>query len=183
MNRLSAELQLVLDAARQHADDDQRWRGVAAPAYFASNLARGENRRKLRDAIAAVATLVPSDAAKAVSDVEAERDTALKVGDEYYAASQEQAAELRKLRLAYDRSRWQPIETAPRRNKLVLLLYGEENGRRIWGRGYYFKGVPGDGEGWVTSIFYTEPEDDARGNFTPTHWMFMPEEPVSTSAR
>jgi hypothetical protein len=118
-----------------------------------------------------------------VRDLEAERDTALKVSSEYYAATQEQAAELRKLRLADDRSRWRPIESAPRSHKQVVLLYGEENGRRIWGRGYYFKGVPGDGEGWVTSSFYTEPDDDARGIFTPTHWMFMPDAPSARRSR
>jgi hypothetical protein len=72
---------------------------------------------------------------------------------------------------------WQPIETALR-DKRVLLLYGEEHGRRIWARGYYFKGVPGDGEGWVASIIYTEPEDDMRGSFSaPTHWMLFQEPP------
>lgn len=79
-------------------------------------------------------------------------------------------------------SGWQPIETAPRQHKQVVLLYGEEYGRRIWGRGYYFKGVPGDGEGWVTSSFYTEPEDDSRGIFTPTHWMPMPKSATPQNA-
>jgi hypothetical protein len=48
------DLQLVLDAARQHAGNDQHWRGVSAPAYFAANLGRDENRRKLWDAISRV---------------------------------------------------------------------------------------------------------------------------------
>ena len=73
---------------------------------------------------------------------------------------------------------WQPIATAPKEHKRVLMLYGCEFGRHILGRGYWFKGVPGDDEGWVTSGFYTSPEDDMRGTFTPTHWMPLPRPPV-----
>ncbi len=71
---------------------------------------------------------------------------------------------------------WQPIETAPKMR--TILVYGCEASRRIWGRAYYFKGVPGDGEGWIASSFYTEPKDDMRGSFTPTHWMPLPAPPV-----
>ena len=75
-------------------------------------------------------------------------------------------------------SGWQPIESAPKKHKRVVMLYGEEFGRRVWMRGYYFKGVPGDGEGWITTIIYCEPNDDWRGGGPqPTHWMPFPPEP------
>ena len=67
---------------------------------------------------------------------------------------------------------WRPIETAPKDR--VILVYGCEFRRHIIGRGYWFQGVPGDGEGWITSSFYTQPKDDMRGNFTPTHWTPLP---------
>lgn len=70
---------------------------------------------------------------------------------------------------------WQPIDSAPKDR--VVLLYGCEYHRHVFGRGYWFHGVPGDGEGWITSSFYTSPEDDSRGIFTPTHWMPMPAPP------
>jgi hypothetical protein len=74
--------------------------------------------------------------------------------------------------------KWLKIATAPK-DKRVVLLYGEQFQRRIWARGYYFKGVPGDGEGWVANIIYTEPEDDMRGSFNqPTHWMPLPSPPA-----
>lgn len=80
---------------------------------------------------------------------------------------------------AQQQNGWQPIATAPK-DKRVVLLYGEEHHRRVWARGYYFKGVPGDGEGWVASIFYTEPDDDTRGAFMNlTHWMPLPPAPPS----
>jgi hypothetical protein len=74
---------------------------------------------------------------------------------------------------------WQPIDSAPKHG--VILLYGCEHHRHIWGRGYWFQGVPGDGEGWITSSFFTSPKDDMRGTFTPTHWMALPDPPVSAS--
>jgi hypothetical protein len=75
---------------------------------------------------------------------------------------------------------WQPIETAPKDR--VILLYGVHFHRRIWGRGYWFQGVPGDGEGWIAHSFYTEPSDDMRGCFEPTHWMPLPAPPSATLA-
>jgi hypothetical protein len=48
----------VLDAAQQHANDEQAWRSVWGSAYFESNLARDENRRKLRRAIKQLAALL-----------------------------------------------------------------------------------------------------------------------------
>lgn len=68
---------------------------------------------------------------------------------------------------------WQPISSAPK-DGLTVLLYAEAHHRRIWGRGFYFQGVPGDGEGWIAHTFYTEPKDDLSGAFEPTHWMPLP---------
>jgi hypothetical protein len=77
-----------------------------------------------------------------------------------------------------DAKRWQPIDSAPMKDKRVVMLYGEEFGRRVWMRGYYFKGVPGDGEGWITNIIYCEPNDDWRGSGPqPTHWTPLPSAP------
>ncbi len=72
---------------------------------------------------------------------------------------------------------WQPIETAPRDGRRVLV-YGVQFRRRCFGVGYYFKGVPGDGEGWIAQMFYTEPTDDARGSMEPSHWMPLPPPPT-----
>ncbi len=75
-------------------------------------------------------------------------------------------------------SGWQPIESAPKKHKHVVMLYGEEFGRRVWMLGYYFKGVPGDGEGWITTIIYCEPSDDWRGSGPqPMCWMPLPAAP------
>ena len=71
---------------------------------------------------------------------------------------------------------WQPIDTAPK-DGTVLLLYAEAYHRIIWGRGWYFKGVPGDGEGWIAHSFYTQPKDDMIGAFEPTHWHPLPSPP------
>jgi hypothetical protein len=54
----SGDLKRVLDAAQQHANDEQAWRSVWGPAYFESNLGRCENRRKLRVAIQELAALL-----------------------------------------------------------------------------------------------------------------------------
>jgi hypothetical protein len=49
--RLIADLEIVLGAAKEHANNDQHWRGVHGPAYFEANLKRDENRRILWQAI------------------------------------------------------------------------------------------------------------------------------------
>jgi hypothetical protein len=54
----SGDVKRVLDAAQQHANDEQAWRSVWGPAYFESNLGRCENRRKLRVAIQELAALL-----------------------------------------------------------------------------------------------------------------------------
>lgn len=78
--------------------------------------------------------------------------------------------------------KWRAIDTAPKDGR-VILVYGCEFKRHIFGRAYYFKGVPGDGEGWITSSFFTLPSDDMRGSFTPTHWMPMLDLPKPGVAR
>jgi hypothetical protein len=66
---------------------------------------------------------------------------------------------------------WLPIESAPKDR--VVLLYACQFRRHIFGHGYWFQGVPGDGQGWIASADYTKPTDDFRGSFEPTHWMPM----------
>lgn len=74
---------------------------------------------------------------------------------------------------------WQPIETAPK-DGTRLLLYACEYRRHWFGSGYYFKGVPGDGEGWIAHSFCTTPVNDSSGSFTPTHWMPMLQPPKAS---
>lgn len=85
-------------------------------------------------------------------------------------------AELERLKA---QTTWRPVETAPKDGR-VLLLYGVQLKRRIFGSGYWFQGVPGDGEGWIAQAFHTQPSDDMRGSFTPTHWMPLPSPPSPT---
>jgi len=73
---------------------------------------------------------------------------------------------------------WQPIATGPIDGSHVML-YACSFRRHWFGTGYYFKGVPGDGEGWIASSFYTLPNNDSSGSFTPTHWMPLPPPPVA----
>ena len=73
-------------------------------------------------------------------------------------------------------SNWQPISTAPK-DGTRLMLYGCEFRRHWYGTGYYFKGVPGDGEGWIAHSFLTQPHNDSSGTFQPSHWMPLPEPP------
>lgn len=72
---------------------------------------------------------------------------------------------------------WQPISTAPKDGRNVMI-YGIAFHRELWGIGYYWKGVPGDGEGWVTFAFHSAPDDLFRGTFNPTHWMPLPAPPA-----
>ena len=51
------DLKRVLDAAKQHHDDDRRWRGADGPAYFESRMGIAENRRLLGEAITRLAAL------------------------------------------------------------------------------------------------------------------------------
>jgi hypothetical protein len=72
---------------------------------------------------------------------------------------------------------WMPIATAPKDGSRVMV-YACEFKRHWYGIGYYFKGVPGDGEGWIAHSFYTAPFNDSSGSITsPTHWMPLPEPP------
>ncbi len=73
------------------------------------------------------------------------------------------------------RQEWQPIESAPKDTN-VKLFYGIVNHDFVWGSGYWWQGVPGDGQGWVASVFYSRP-GNMRGNFQPTHWMPLPKGP------
>lgn len=75
---------------------------------------------------------------------------------------------------------WRTIETAPKDRR--ILVYGCEFKRHWFGTAYWFQGVPGDGEGWITSSFYTMPVNDCAGGFTPTHWMPLPGIPVAARA-
>ncbi len=72
---------------------------------------------------------------------------------------------------------WRSIDSAPKDGRFVLL-YACAFKRHWFGRGYYFQGVPGDGEGWIAHSFYTMPVNDSSGSFTPTHWQPMPLPPV-----
>lgn len=72
---------------------------------------------------------------------------------------------------------WQAIETAPKDGSRVLL-YSCEYKRHWFGSGYYFKGVPGDGEGWIAHSFLTVPNNDSSGTFEPSHWMPLPAPPA-----
>jgi hypothetical protein len=81
-----------------------------------------------------------------------------------------------------EQQQWQPIETAPKDGRQVLL-YGCEHKRHWFGSGYYFKGVPGDGEGWIAHSFYTLPVNDSSGCFTPSHWRPLFEPPSLAGAR
>lgn len=74
---------------------------------------------------------------------------------------------------------WRSIESAPKDGTRVLV-YACAHKRHWFGTGYYFKGVPGDGEGWIAHSFYTTPKDDCSGSFEPTHWqpmLTLPEAP------
>lgn len=51
MEKSMGNLQLILNAARQHYRDEQWWRSVPGPAYFESNLEKAKNRAKLGEAI------------------------------------------------------------------------------------------------------------------------------------
>jgi hypothetical protein len=83
-----AEIRLVIEAARAHAHNDSHWKPVNGPAYFKTNLARDENRRKLWKAIesseAALTTLQ--------AEVEAREQAAQR---EHVASGQGEAAEAR----------------------------------------------------------------------------------------
>lgn len=71
------------------------------------------------------------------------------------------------------KSTWKPIETAPKRDHVSILLYNE-----CWEM--TFGGIQiawWDGEGWVfASEMNLEPEDDI--DFEPTHWMPLPAPPL-----
>ena len=73
-------------------------------------------------------------------------------------------------------SAWQPISSAPK-DGTRIMVYACAHNRHWFGSGYYFKGVPGDGEGWIAHSFYTAPENDSSGSFQPTHWMPLPAPP------
>lgn len=72
---------------------------------------------------------------------------------------------------------WQPIESAPK-DGTRILVYSCEWKRHLFGRAYWFQGVPGDGSGWIASVFLATPIDDSRGSMNPTHWMPMLIPPV-----
>ncbi len=46
-----ADLELVINAARQHYKNTAVWRAVSGEAYFQANITRAENRAKLGEAI------------------------------------------------------------------------------------------------------------------------------------
>lgn len=72
---------------------------------------------------------------------------------------------------------WMQIDTAPKDGRRILV-YGVEFRRHSYGIGYYWRGVPGDGEGWVAHVIYSAPDDDFRGAMhNLTHWMPLPTPP------
>ena len=80
---------------------------------------------------------------------------------------------------------WQPIETAPKTGKTLLLGYFNERGNWRTLRGQWFSGAEIDetwenydsSEGW-----YETPVEGEECFFTnPTHWMTLPEAPKEQS--
>ena len=72
---------------------------------------------------------------------------------------------------------WQPIETAPRDNTIVLLCWPDEGvasdfppetAQMMIGTGYYETGAYQSYVGWMC---------DNQENLSPTHWMPLPEMP------
>lgn len=58
------DLRIVLDAALQHANNDQAWKNVPMPSYFETNLRRAEYRQKIYEAITRLKASLPQPAAK-----------------------------------------------------------------------------------------------------------------------
>lgn len=70
---------------------------------------------------------------------------------------------------------WQPIETAPKDGRLLLLLRG------VLCYGYFFKGDDGS-SGWITSKIGRN-ADPMMSIEDPTHWMPLPKPPAVSDKR
>ena len=106
-----------------------------------------------------------------------ERDELVKERDDYAEELAEAKSALASAEARRLEADWRPIETAPKDGTRVMV-YGCEYRRHWFGVGYYFKGVPGDGEGWIASSFLTMPNNDSSGSFTPSHWKPLPAPPL-----
>lgn len=65
---------------------------------------------------------------------------------------------------------WQPIETAPRDNSIILLAGIDDDGNQVVGEGYWETYSWWDGE-------HNNPEWSWCWEADPTHWMPLPEPP------
>jgi hypothetical protein len=65
---------------------------------------------------------------------------------------------------------WQPIDTAPRDNSIILLAGIDDLGDQVVGEGY-----------WETYLWWNGEHNDPEWSWgweaEPTHWMPMPEPP------